>query len=81
MNPRRQTKEGVTVERGQVWHDLDPRMLGRRCVVVGVEKGKAYMQHCDANGCPLTQRITRVFIARMHKHSTGWALAISSGEK
>lgn len=59
------TKEGIEVKPGQVWEDLDKRMLGRRRQVREVSDGYAYM-----DGYPRT----RVAIRRMHRHSTGWKL-------
>jgi hypothetical protein len=66
------TKEGVSVKRGQIWRDLDRRQQGRRCVVVAVVGGVARLAH--AQDTSLKPRTTKVSIARMHKHSTGWAL-------
>jgi len=66
------TKEGISVKRGQIWRDLDRRQQGRRCVVVAVGGGVASLAH--AQDTSLKPRTTKVSIARMHKHSTGWAL-------
>lgn len=66
------TKEGVTVRVGQVWKDLDTRVLPRQCQVVTVDvvDGYAWMQNTFAPG----RKPTRVKIARMHKTTTGWGL-------
>jgi hypothetical protein len=32
------------------------------------------MQPCRPNGVIISERTTKVRIARMHKHSTGWEL-------
>lgn len=68
------TKEGVTVEKDQVWRDLDKRMPGRHAKVESVSGGKAIMYPCTAAGHVLTNREIKVSIARMYKHSTGWEL-------
>ncbi|MDQ1921671.1 hypothetical protein [Massilia pseudoviolaceinigra] len=71
------TKEGITVKVGQVWRDLDVRMVGRTCVVTAV--------HPEINGAKASvsmDRITpgksrtrsQVRVSRMHKGATGWAL-------
>lgn len=64
------TKEGIKVEVGQVWLDLDKRMDGRKRVVVAIEDDKAVM----GNPTMPTAPKVRVSIRRMHKSSTGWAL-------
>jgi hypothetical protein len=69
---RNTTTEGIEVKKGQVWLDLDRRQQGRRCRVVKVEGGRATLAH--ALDTSLRPRTTKVAVARMHKHSTGWAL-------
>lgn len=68
------TKNGVRVLVGQVWRDLDKRMGHRFCKVIAVGNGFATMQRCSEGGFPVTDRVTRVSIQRMHEHSTGWRL-------
>jgi hypothetical protein len=67
------TRDGITVEIGQVWRDCDQRMSGgnRKCKVVELNPhmGKAKMQNVHG---PVPA--TWVSIRRMHKHSTGWEL-------
>ena len=70
------TKEGVQVEVGQIWLDLDKRMDGRRRVVVAREGDKAVMGHPTMPSAPKV----RVSIRRMHKGSTGWALVPKSDD-
>jgi hypothetical protein len=65
------TKEGVEVQRGQLWRDLDKRMGNRVCRVGKVVDGKAEMFRMvrgQAGGR------TWVSVRRMHKASTGWEL-------
>lgn len=72
------TKEGIQVKVGQVWRDLDKRMYSgnRHCRVVAIADGKADMTHSTPDGRVIgSQRLVRVSIRRMHKSSTGWALA------
>lgn len=66
------TKEGIEVKRGQVWRDLDKRMNGRTVTVLRVLEGFA---HCRS----VVGRDTRLAIARMHRHSTGWELVREHG--
>ncbi len=71
------TKEGIEAAKGQVWRDLDKRMLSgnRHCRVEAVRNGKAIMFLCTADGRLINvTREVKVSIARMHKSSTGWAL-------
>jgi hypothetical protein len=70
------TKEGIEVKVGQVWKDLDKRMLnGQRHVkVMRVHEGKAVVQLCHESGGVYSVRETTISIRRMHKTSTGWAL-------
>lgn len=59
------TKNGIEVKPGQVWRDLDKRCNGRTRKIVRVENGFA---HYD------TPKKGRIAVARMHNHSTGFAL-------
>lgn len=61
------TKEGIRVEVGQVWQDLDRRMKHRTITITRVDSmnGRAYFDY---------PRIGSIAISRMHKHSTGFAL-------
>lgn len=70
------TKEGIEVQIGQVWKDLDKRMNDRHVKVVALEDGKAVVTRCTASGGPTVygEVRTRLSVRRMHKHSTGWAL-------
>ena len=68
------TKGGVEVRPGQVWKDLDWRMGDRHCRVLSVAEGYARMQCCNSTGYILMERVTKVAVRRMHRHSTGWAL-------
>lgn len=73
------TKEGIVVEKGQVWRDLDKRMPNRHCKVEAVRDGKAIMYLCTAEGRIINaMREVKVSVARMHKGSTGWALVRDS---
>jgi hypothetical protein len=69
------TKEGVEVKPGQVWRDLDKRMGNRNAKVIEVVAGKAKMEMCRSDGSTYGGSTTRVSVSRMHKSSTGWALA------
>jgi len=65
------TKDGIKVEIGQMWRDLDKRMSGRirKVVALSYALNKARMQH------PENEKLaTWVSVRRMHKHSTGWQL-------
>lgn len=64
------TKEGIEVQVGQVWQDLDKRMAGRQRTVIAVRDGKAHMGGAPNSGVV----VTKISIARMHKSSTGWKL-------
>lgn len=68
------TKEGIQVEVGQVWLDLDKRMDSRKRVVVTLEGDKAVMGNPTIPSVPKV----RLSIRRMHKGSTGWALVSKS---
>lgn len=59
------TKEGIEVQIGQKWRDLDKRMNGRTIEVRAVANGYAFF------GPSLKRKIA---IRRMHHHSTGFAL-------
>lgn len=74
------TKDGIPVKVGQVWKDLDKRMDDRHCKVIAVVDGRAHMSRCASTGRVSTDAVTKVAIARMHRGSTGWALAIDVAE-
>jgi len=59
------TKEGIEVKVGQVWRDLDKRMNGRTVTVLAVAHDFAMVKGA---------KVSRLAIARMHRHSTGWQL-------
>lgn len=63
------TREGIKVEIGQVWRDLDPRMNNRTVVVEGVD---------EANGAATVRssagRKSVLSVKRMHRHATGYQL-------
>lgn len=64
------------VRQGQIWRDLDKRMANRYGKVEAVRDGKAIMYLCTAEGRTINaMREVKVSISRMHKSSTGWALA------
>lgn len=76
------TKEGVLVEKGQIWGDLDKRMPNRLAIVQDVHDGKAIMYLCTANGRIInSRREIKIAITRMHKHSTGWSLVRGASGK
>ena len=66
-NDKTITKEGIRVEAGQVWQDLDKRMPYRKIKITHVDpiNGLAWYE-----GPPKG----RVSIKRMHKHATGFSL-------
>ena len=68
-----QTREGIEVKAGQVWRDLDKRMKGRTVTVLAVAHDFAMVKGA--------KKITRLAVARMHRHSTGWELAQDSQPK
>jgi len=58
------TKDGITVKVGQVWMDLDKRMLNRKLQVVAVSDSvHAIVSVIGAQ----PYRTTRIKVARMHK--------------
>ena len=67
------TKEGIRVEVGQIWRDLDKRMGGRlRRVAAIIDPANGVVRMVEAQRrSPLKSNVS---IRRMHKHSTGWAL-------
>ena len=65
------TKDGIRVEVGQCWQDLDKRMKNRVRQVAEVKDGRARMRHPTLTQMPHTW----VSVRRMHRHSTGWVLA------
>lgn len=73
------TKEGIKVEKGQIWRGLDKRMTDRYAKVESVRDGKAIMYLCTPNGRIINaMREVKVSVSRMHKSSTGWALVVQS---
>ncbi len=69
------TKEGVTVEPGQVWRDLDKRVTARlgheRSIeIIRVDAGKA-VYSCKVGDKQVEKKVS---IDRMHKHATGFEL-------
>lgn len=63
------TKDGVRVEVGQIWRDLDTRMGNRLRKVAEIRGAKCRLV---LDGHP--RFASWVSIRRMHKHSTGWEL-------
>lgn len=74
------TKDGVVVERGQVWRDLDKRRDNRYAKVDAVHDGIAVMYLCTAEGIN-SMRAIKIAVARMHKSSTGWGLVRGANGK
>lgn len=68
------TKEGVRVEPGQVWKDLDTRMNGRHVRVISVAEGKALVARTNPDNGWTSDNTSRLSVRRMHKSSTGWTL-------
>lgn len=66
------TREGIKVEVGQVWRDLDVRMYSRRVTVesVDAEAGTALVRNSAG-------RKSKLSIKRMHNHGQGFALESS----
>jgi hypothetical protein len=67
------TKEGIRVEVGQLWRDLDKRMGDRVRKVVAIAdpvNGKVRMEAATGRG----RFPSVVSVRRMHKHGTGWSL-------
>jgi len=69
------TREGITVQEGQVWADLDKRMAGRKVTVTLVESGGRVVVR-DSMG-----RMTRLSVRRMHNHSTGFRLVCAPAKR
>lgn len=67
------TIEGILVEPGQVWKDLDKRMDGRHVRVISVADGKATVARTNPENGWTSDNTTTVSVRRMHKSSTGWA--------
>lgn len=61
------TREGIEVQVGQVWRDLDKRSRGRTVEITAVDAKKG-IAHYKAG------RAGKIAIARMHKTSTGFEL-------
>lgn len=76
-----QTKEGIEVKVGQVWRDLDPRMRDRKRKIVALlaNSGKVVMDDPRADFINKIHQ-SRVSVARMHRHSTGWQLCSESAK-
>jgi hypothetical protein len=77
------TKEGIEVQVGQVWRDLDKRGYGRVVKVMDVWPGRGkYSGEWFASVRPTSlhapdrtyNRASKLRISRMHKHSTGFEL-------
>lgn len=68
------TREGITVQVGQVWRDLDKRM--KRTVTV-VEVHPEAKPHAYALVRSSSGPTSRVRISRMHKYGQGFALVSS----
>ncbi|MBV7475361.1 hypothetical protein [Pseudoxanthomonas sp. PXM05] len=62
------TKEGIEVQVGQVWRDLDKR-LSRTVVVEHVDDKNGIAHVRSSNGAR-----SRIAIKRMHKYAQGFAL-------
>lgn len=68
------TQEGVRVEPGQVWKDLDRRTNGRHVRVISVAEGKALVARTNPDNGWTSDNTSKLSVRRMHKSSTGWAL-------
>lgn len=76
------TKDGIVVEKEQVWRDLDKRAPIRHAKVIDIRDGKAIMFLCTPNGRLINAtREIKIAITRMHKHSTGWGLVLGANGK
>lgn len=75
-NNSNRTRDGIEVKPGQVWRDCDQRMYSgnRHGKVVRVAAGRAELQLCRDNGAVISERITKIAVRRMYRHSTGWTL-------
>jgi hypothetical protein len=73
----RTNKHGARVAVGQIWRDLDKRMTGRHCRVIGFDANdRALMLRVDCDtGIRLGDASpTRVSIDRMRPMHNGWEL-------
>jgi hypothetical protein len=61
------TPDGIRVQKGQVWRDLDKRMRGRTVVVEWVSPDGTVARVKGAHR-------TKLLIRRMYRCSTGWEL-------
>jgi len=68
------TRDGIEVRVGQIWKDLDKRMVNRHLRVQEIANGRAICLRCREDGTVLGEQLTRIAIARMHKSTTGFAL-------
>lgn len=76
------TKEGIVVEKGQIWCALDKRGADRYAKVEAVREAKAVMYRCTAEGRIVDSvHEIKIAIARMHRHSTGWGLVQGANGK
>lgn len=67
-------KQGIEVKPGQVWRDMDKRMV-RHVMVIAVDGGKATVRNCNSAGVDCGWgRSSTISISRMHPHATGYAL-------
>lgn len=71
--PRTQT-DGTVVAAGQIWQDLDPRVVERRCRVTGFLGDKVVLQQCIRNGAAANIPPTKVALKRLRPVSGGWRL-------
>lgn len=62
------TREGITVQAGQVWRDLDKR-IDRTVTVERVDAENGIAHVLSSSGAR-----SKVSIKRMHKHGQGFAL-------
>ncbi|WP_426172627.1 hypothetical protein [Pseudoduganella sp. R-34] len=68
------TCEGIVVQAGQVWKDLDRRNGQRLCKVKVVTAGNAFMQRCREDGTVSVDTPVKVSVSEMHRGATGWQL-------
>lgn len=67
------TREGIRVEIGQVWRDLDKRMNGRLINITRVDELNGLAHYKAA-------RSGKVAIRRMHKYGQGFELVSANQE-
>lgn len=68
------TPEGIKVQVGQKWRDLDKRNTNRICTIVGLELGTMRPSVLMGNPRYPNMKATRVQVRRLKKGSTGWTL-------